>query len=207
MWCFENDFWSKWQNRNFLLFSPKNINFDSHLIHESDFVEVWDLRGKVLAHHWNKINLRLDTLEKLVNTGAEDSEIGHIEEGKRNNFTLPASSLPRGSTAQCQERLYWSKNSPIGESESIWMSIQLFQLCRMLPKRPPCPYPIQIKVYVLHDPGMGSNWENSQRSGRASAGCRSSNLFIDSTSLSIFHWVHLAYVSPQLTHGHPQCFM
>lgn len=118
-------------------------------------------------------SLRLEGRSSSTPLEENQSEIGYIEENKRNNFTLPASSLPRSSTAQCQERLSWSKNSPIGESESIWMNIQLVQLCRMLPKRPPCPHTIQIKVYVLHDWGMGSNWENSPRSGRASVGCRS----------------------------------
>ena len=55
--------------------------------------------------------------------------------------------------------------------------------------------------------GWGATGRIAQDLGGHQQDVDPTNLFVDSISLSIFHGVHLAYVSPQLTHEHPQCFM
>lgn len=63
---------------------------------------------------------------------AKTSENRYTEEGKKNSFTLPVSSFPKGGTAQGQERCPWPTVSPLLGSESIVSE----HLAGLLPERP-----------------------------------------------------------------------
>ena len=72
--------------------------------------EVQESSRDIPAHLWSK-NI---------------SEIGHIEEDKRNSFTLPTSPFPQGSRAECQERPSWFMLSAWEKVEQV--SAQLPQM-------------------------------------------------------------------------------
>ena len=69
-----------------IILLPKNIGFDIHL---------W-----MRVHLW-KPGYSAEKYQHTV--GAKILRLGHIEEGKRNNFTLPASSLLQCDIAHFQE--------------------------------------------------------------------------------------------------------
>lgn len=74
--------------------------------------------------HWQEWK-SASPVEKIQNTcRAKQSEFGHTEEGK-NSFTLSVSLLPKSGTVQWQERPSPCEISPMGESDSLWVSIQL----------------------------------------------------------------------------------
>lgn len=105
---------------------------------KSIFVEVQESSRKFSAHCYSKKKKE------------KKSENGLIEEGKRNSFALPESSLPYHSTAQSQERTFWPMISPMRKSESVCVSAQLPQLCEIVPKGPLLSRPIQkTKVVVV----------------------------------------------------------
>ena len=87
---------------------------------ESIFMEVLDFSREVSAHSWSKKNPRLNALKRI-------SGIVSL---------YPCHPLPQNSTAQCKQRPSQPEIFPMQESESMRVSAQLPQLCRMLPKGP-----------------------------------------------------------------------
>ena len=83
------------------------------------FVEVQVSGREVSAPHWNKNTKNLNALKS----------------GKRNSSTLPASALFQSGTAHGQKGSSKHMTSLItGERKSIQLSLQLPQLCGMLPE-------------------------------------------------------------------------
>lgn len=108
---------------------------------EHAFVDVWESCREVSPSHWRKRKPRLDSLKG------------------RSKFHLPVLLLHQSCVAQCQERPC-PMIFPTRGRDNMWVSSQLPQLCRTLPKRPTLSCSVQNSV--LYRWGMRSGWENSE---------------------------------------------
>lgn len=115
-------------------------------IEKNIFVGAWESSREVPAHPWRK-----------------NSKNRYISVGKKNSFTLPASPLPSGSRAQCQERPLWPIVSPIGQNESV-VSAWLSQPCGHCLRGSLLPHPIQ------NTEGMGMTEVEAARSREKGGG-------------------------------------
>ena len=96
-------------------------------IDKQAFVEVQVLRGQSALHRcWKNFK----TINKHTNTSLD------VLESVRNILILLTSPFPKGRTVRCQVKSSQPVISSAGESESMWVSVQLPQLCGTLPKRP-----------------------------------------------------------------------
>lgn len=100
-------------------------------------------------HLWKSKSL----LEKLQCTiGGKKFQVGFIEKGKKNSFTLPTSPLPQGGTAQFQERTPWPTFIP-------WMKVTMCEwvldLHRCCPSGPPLFSPTQKTEVNSTAEGLG----------------------------------------------------
>lgn len=78
----------------------------------------------------------MEVRESRILLEQKTSKIGPLKTIKGTVFTLPVSLLLQGGTAWCQERFTQLVISPLGESESVWMSTWLPQLCETLTEKP-----------------------------------------------------------------------
>lgn len=126
---------STWWNKSFLPSSLKEHQFRQSPIDKRAFVEVQKSTGEVLAHSWRK----------------RKSKIGCIEEGERNNFSVPMLPFPQGGIAYCQERCSQPEISPTGEIESIGVDAQLSSCTGVSQENPLLSHSIQnIERYAVH---------------------------------------------------------
>lgn len=93
---------------------------------------------------------------------------------------------------------------PQGTCQCVWVSAQLSQLCRTLPKRPISFSPHPEYWMVLHDEGVRRGWENAAWAlGGHQMDVDSINDFTDASGKhSHSQWGSLACRSPQLVHRH-----
>ena len=125
--------------------------------------------------------------------------------GLEEEFDFTHITSPQGGTAQDQERSTWPVISPTGERESRWVSTQLPQLCRTLPKKHICliPHPVYwiMSCMTTGRKGLG------ERQRQLSEGIKGMGILLivsqtPSKSLPTSRWGWIAHVSHQLAHRH-----
>lgn len=101
------------QNKSLLLSSPhppKNSSLDYHSWMR---MPLWKSRSTAEKFQHATGGKKIKTKTK--------TEIGHLKRVWESSFPSSTSSLPYGSTIQCQERSFQSMTSPTGESECVWV--------------------------------------------------------------------------------------
>ena len=122
------------------------------------------------------------------------TEIGHIEKGKRK---IPTSPVTSSSTAQCQERHTWPVISPAEESENMWVSAQLPQLCVKLLRTPTSFSPLSEYRGDLHNWRARRGWKHSSQGSEFNRGTVPlTTLQTPSGSLPMSRWGHHLWIPP-----------
>lgn len=137
--------WS-WWNKNFLLSSLQRTLILT--------IRPWTRVPLQKVHESNG--------ERPVHTWRKKNSWDWTQWREEKSLPLKVSPLSQGSRVQCQERPSYPVFSFMRESESIWRSIQLYQLCSMLQKKPTSFLPTQNIESWTAWLEVVSSWGNSR---------------------------------------------
>lgn len=176
----------------FCCLTPKENLFWQPPMDEHAFVDVWESCREVSPSHWRKTKPRLDSLKG------------------RSKFHLLVLLLHQSCVAQCQERPSCPMIFPTRGRDNMWVSSQLPQLCRTLPKRP------TLSCSVQNSCCTAEGWGAAGRTAKFLLGIRVMQVpltasWTSSGSLPTNCWGHLSCRcpnwptdSPMLHAPHPQ---
>lgn len=110
------------------------------------------------------------------------------------------SLLPQGGTGE----IFLAHDFSCRETESVWVSAQISQLCRKLPKEVLFSLALsQEQTHELHYCKLGRSWESSRwDSWKALKGIRSCCVTDSIKKSTQKHWGYFPYRISQSVHGH-----